>query len=139
MKLKGLFMYDDYLIKKEKYPNSVILLKSGSFYRTYDHDAIIISCLCQYKIIKNMLGFPVHSLSKVLKELKCEEVNFIVDDEFNFSLENDKNYLVLFEKSFEMYKLKSRIDKIYCYLNENIERRFLKKVIDEIEEIINER
>ena len=65
MKLKELFMYDDYLIKKEKYPNSVILIKSGSFYRTYDNDAIIISYLCQYKIIKNMF---IHSTTKSIEK-----------------------------------------------------------------------
>ena len=67
-------MYSDYLTWKEKYPNSVVLIKSGSFYRTYDNDAIILSYLCCYKVIKNVLGFPIRSLSKVLKELKREEV-----------------------------------------------------------------
>lgn len=132
-------MYSDYLTKKKKYPNSVVLIKSGSFYRTYDNDAIILSYLCCYKVIKNVLGFPICSLSKVLKELKREEVNFVVDDDVHFSFENDDNYLTLLNQSFEVYKLRVRIDKIYDYLNENIERKFVKKVIDEIEEIIDER
>ena len=132
-------MYSDYVTWKEKYPNSVVLIKSGSFYRTYDNDAIILSYLCCYKVIKNVLGFPIRSLSKILKELKREEVNFVVDDDVHFSFENDDNYLTLLNQSFEVYKLRVRIDKIYDYLNENIERKFVKKVIDEIEEIINER
>lgn len=132
-------MYSDYLTWKEKYPNSVVLIKSGSFYRTYDNDAIILSYLCCYKVIKNVLGFPIRSLSKILKKLKREEVNFVVDNDVHFSFENDDNYLTLLNQSFEVYKLRVRIEKIYDYLNENIERKFIKKVIDEIEEIINER
>ena len=132
-------MYSDYLTRKEKYPNSVGLIKSGSFYRTYDNDAIILSYLCCYKVVKNVLGFPIRSLSKVLKELKGEEVNFVVDNDVHFSFENDDNYLTLLNQSLEVYKLRVRIDKIYDYLNGNIERKFIKKVIDEIEEIIDER
>lgn len=132
-------MYSDYLTRKEKYPNSVVLIKSGTFYRTYDNDAIILSYLCCYKVIKNVLGFPIRSLSKVLKELKREEVNFVVDNDVHFSFENDDNYLTLLNQSFEVYKLRVRVDKIYDYLNENIERKFVKKAIGEIEEIINER
>lgn len=132
-------MYNDYLTWKEKYPNSVVLIKSGSFYRTYDNDAIILSYLCCYKVIKNVLGFPIRSLSKVLKELRREEVNFVVDYDVHFSLENDVNYLTLLNQSLEVCKLRVKVDKIYDYLNENIERKFVKKVIDEIEEIINER
>ena len=132
-------MYSDYLTWKKKYPNSVGLIKSGSFYRTYDNDAIILSYLCCYKVIKNVLGFPIRSLSKVLKELKGEEVNFVVDNDVHFSFENDDNYLTLLNQSLEVYKLRVRVDKIYDYLNGNIERKFIKKVIDEIEEIINER
>ena len=67
-------MYSDYLTWKKKYSNSVVLIKSGFFYRTYDNDTIILSYLCCYKVIKNVLGFPIRSLSKVLKELKREEV-----------------------------------------------------------------
>lgn len=132
-------MYSDYLTLKEKYPNSVVLIKSGSFYRTYDNDTIILSYLCCYKVIKNVLGFPIRSLSKVLKELKGEEVNFVVDNDVHFSFENDDNYLTLLNQSLEVYKLRVRVDKIYDYLNENIERKFVKKAIGEIEEIINER
>lgn len=132
-------MYSNYLTRKEKYPNSVVLIKSGTFYRTYNNDAIILSYLCHYKVIKNVLGFPIYSLSKVLKELKHEEVNYVVDEDIRFSFANDGNYLTLFNQSLEVYKLRVRIDKIYDYLNENIERKFVKKVVDEIEEIINER
>ena len=132
-------MYSDYLTWKKKYSNSVVLIKSGFFYRTYDNDTIILSYLCCYKVINNVLGFPIRSLSKVLKDLKGEEVNFVVDNDVHFSFENDDNYLTLLNQSLEVYKLRVRVDKIYDYLNGNIERKFIKKVIDEIEEIINER
>ena len=131
-------MYNEYLKQKKKYPNCVILMCAGSFYRTYDHDAIILFYLCHYQVIKNMLGFPIHSLSKVLKELKCEEVNFIVDDEINICVDNEENYFSLYEKALERYQLKERIDQIHSFLNDNIERKFIQKIINQIEEAIDE-
>ena len=84
-------MYNEYLKQKEHYSNCVILMRAGSFYWTYNQDAIILFYLCHYQIIKNMLGFPIRSLSKVLKKLKYEKVNFIVDDEMNICVNNEEN------------------------------------------------
>lgn len=120
-------MYNEYLKQKEKYSNCVILMRVGSFYRTYDQDAIILFYLCHYQVIKNMLGFPIRSLNKILKELKCEKVNFIVDDEMNICVDNEENYLSLYEKSLERYQLKEQIDQIYSFLNDNIEKNLFKR------------
>lgn len=131
-------MYNEYLKRKKKYHNCVILMRAGSFYQTYNQDAIILFYLCHYQIIKNMLGFPIRSLSKVLKKLKYEKVNFIVDDEMNICVNNEENYLPLYEKSLERYQLKEQIDQIYSFLNDNIERKFIQKIIHQIEEVIDE-
>lgn len=131
-------MYNEYLKQKKKYPNCVILMRTGSFYRTYDHDAIILFYLCHYQVIKNMLSFPIRSLNKVLKELKCEEVNFIVGDEMNICIGNEENYFPLYEKALERYQLKERIDQIHSFLNDNIERKLIQKIINQIEEVIDE-
>lgn len=113
-------------------------MRAGSFYRTYDQDAIILFYLCHYQVIKNMLGFPIRSLNKVLKELKCEEVNFIVDDEMNICVNNEENYFFLYEKALERYQLKIQIDQIHSFLNDNIERKFIQKIIHQIEKVIDE-
>lgn len=85
-----------------------------------------------------MLGFPIRSLSKVLKKLKYEKVNFIVDDEMNICVNNEENYLPLYEKSLERYQLKERINQIHSFLNDNIERKLIQKIIHQIEEVIDE-
>ncbi len=131
-------MYNEYLKKKKDYSNCVILMRAGFFYQTYDKDAIILFYLCHYQIIKNMLGFPIRSLSKVLKKLKYEKVNFIVDDEMNICVDNEENYLPLYEKSLERYQLKERINQIHSFLNDNIERKLIQKIIHQIEEVIYE-
>lgn len=131
-------MYNEYLKQKKKCPNCVILMRAGSFYRTYNQDAIILFYLCHYQVIKNMLGFPIRSLNKVLKELKREEVNFIVDDEMNICIDNEENYFSLYEKALERYQLKIQIDQIHSFLNDNIERKLIQKIIHQIEEVIHE-
>ena len=105
-------MYSDYLTWKKKYPNSVGLIKSGSFYRTYDNDAIILSYLCCYKVIKNGLGFPIRSLSKVLKKLKREEVNFkVISKYLGFELVFSKKHYYL--KDLVEKELFSLLKEIY--------------------------
>ena len=49
-----------------------------------------------------------------------------------------KNYLPLYEKSLERYQLKEQINQIYSFLNDNIERKFIQKIIHQIEEVIDE-
>ena len=50
--------------------NSVVLRKSGGFYICFDDDAIIISCLCNYKINNGRVGFPINAINKVTNLLE---------------------------------------------------------------------
>ena len=58
-------LVERYIKLKEKYPNYIILIKCGNFYNTFFDDAILLSCLCNYKIINNKIGFPCVYLNKV--------------------------------------------------------------------------
>ncbi len=42
------------------------IYRKGGFYHSYDDDSIIISFLCNYKIINNRVGFPINSINKVV-------------------------------------------------------------------------
>ena len=62
-------MLEKYIKLKEKYPKSVIIIKSGNFYDCINDDAIIINRLLNYKI-KELnkyirVGFPVANINKV--------------------------------------------------------------------------
>ena len=56
---------DRYKKLKKKYPNSVVLIKSGSFYNTYEDDAILIHELLGYRLVNKRVGFPIYNLFKI--------------------------------------------------------------------------
>ena len=56
---------DRYKKLKKKYPNSVVLIKSGSFYNTYEDDAILIHELLGYRLVNKRVGFPIYNLYKI--------------------------------------------------------------------------
>ena len=74
-------LVDRYIKLKEKYPDYIIFIKSGNFYNTYFDDAILISCLCNYKIVNNKICFPCSNLNKV-KYYLCNRLALIVSNGF---------------------------------------------------------
>ena len=66
---------DRYKKLKKKYPNSVVLIKSGSFYNTYEDDAILIHELLGYRLVNKRVGFPIYNLYKINVNNGGENVN----------------------------------------------------------------
>jgi DNA mismatch repair ATPase MutS len=78
---------------KQKYSDTMILIKNGDFYRCYNEDTYILAYLLDYKVCStdqsNMLGFPKDSLQKVLDTLEANKVSYklveIVNNELNLN------------------------------------------------------
>ena len=142
---KALFINEEACMKlKEQYQKtklknlcSVILIKSGSFYVTFLEDAIILNYLLKYKVVENRVGFPIKSLDKVIKNLQKNKINYYISEN-DFQEFADNNYQQTLEKSILYYELSLETLEIYNFLNSNIERKFIKKTISKIKEIIDE-
>ena len=102
MKLKEKY---DYL--KRNYNEYLIILKSGSFYVTFDDDSYILNYLFKYKMKDNKVGFPSSNLNKILEILKNNQLNVIVDDLIitqknnlyhEYLIKSNKNYI--YEENF---------------------------------------
>lgn len=130
-------MYDKYMDIKNDNIDSIIMIKVGNFYHIYDNDMIIINYLFKYKIIDDRVGFPVSAINKVINKLKKLEINYYIDDT-NFYKFDNNNYLEIYEKSKTYYELSLEIDNIYNYLMNNIERKYIKRLITKMWEIIDE-
>lgn len=74
-------MKDCYNLKNE-YKNSIILIKIGLFYNTYNEDAIIIHNLTKYKLYNNngimCTSFTDKSIDLVLSRLRSMNVSYVV-------------------------------------------------------------
>lgn len=130
-------MYDKYMDIKNNNIDSIVMIKVGTFYHIYDKDMIIINYLFKYKIIDNRVGFPVSALTKVTNKLKKLEINYYIDDT-NFYEFDDNKYQEIYENSKTYYELSLEVDNIYNYLMNNIERKYIKRLITKIWEVIDE-
>ena len=130
-------MHDKYLELKKLHNDTLIMIKVGNFYHIYDEDAIIMFYLFKYKISDNKVGFPVRSLDKVINKLTKNSINYYIDESNSKCFDNN-NYLELLDKSKLYYELNLEIDDIYTYLISNIERKYIKRIISKIKDVIDE-
>lgn len=129
-------------------PDSVCLVKIGNFYHSYGRDSYILSYLFNYKIdlLKSECGFPIVSLNKVLAKLEEEKVNYLViDKRNNYDVEMEQKYKNLnryeeiYIKSKKFINYRTRIENINKKLIELVNYQDFKKLLGEIEILIDER
>lgn len=130
-------MYDRYLELKKLHNDTLVMIIVGNFYHIYDEDAIIMFYLFKYKINDNKVGFPIRSLEKVINKLIKNNINYYVDEN-NFKYFDNNGYLELLDKSKLYYELNLEIEDIYNYLISNIERKYIKRIISKIKDVIDE-
>lgn len=134
---------------KKMHPQYVILIEIGTFYYIYGKDSYIMSYLFGYTLRKvekiYTCAFPKNSLNKVIVGLEKKKINYIiVDKQNNYNIDfKDKNnnlnrYEEIYEKAKEYINLKSRVDNINKFLNNNINKKDIHKILLEIEDVINE-
>jgi hypothetical protein len=115
-----------YRAYKDKYIDSIIIIKEGIFYKTFSNDAKIIWFLFGYKYISDITSFGSSPYNKVILKLKELDINFIVIDksqELIISLRNNNNYSIYeslanksFEKNQKIEEIHHLVDKL---LNDN--------------------
>ena len=133
---------------KQIHSKDIVFVKIGKFYYCYGKDSYIISFFFEYKLnlIENSIyscGFPSQSLNKILAKLENKKINYvIVDRRNNYEIENKEDFKKLnsydkyYEKAKEEVGIKLRIQKINAYLLENIDKSNIKKLILNIEELL---
>ena len=133
---------------KQVHSTEIILVKIGDFYHVYGKDAYILAYLMQYKLklleeqdqTIPTCGFPEKSLSKIEANLENKKINYmLVDRRNNYEVDEITDYknLNMYEKTYEKayyyIKQKKRIDHLYEYLLQNIQKQETKNLLNEIE------
>lgn len=136
---------------KEIHAHDICIFKIGNFGHCYGRDACIMSYIFGYKLksIENNnreCGFPLVSMNKVVARLEEKKISYLIIDKRNnyevdekIDFKNLNKHDEIYEKSRIYVNYKNRVDNITNYLNENIETKDFRKVLFEIEEIIDER
>ncbi|HHT38076.1 MAG TPA: hypothetical protein GXZ95_01520 [Mollicutes bacterium] len=138
-------LIDKYNMNKESNNNSIILLKSGIFYKTFNNDAYIIAYLFKYKINKMsnyvMVGFPEKVIENIEERLIKEKVAFIIIDEGKQSVSDkgsfvDGNYEILLDRSCKSSDIEMEIERIKSTLDILKGTKSIENIISKIKEII---
>ena len=128
--------------------NNICLIKSGNFYHAFGKDAYILSYFFNYKIdfFKNECGFPIVALNRVMATLEENKINYLViDKRNNFDVDEKQDFKNLnkyeetYLKAKEYVNYKIRIENINKDLIELMNIKDFRKLLGEIENLINER
>ena len=116
----------------------LIIFKNGKFYNCYKDDAIIISYLFDYKIVKNdKCGFPESILNKVIMELDSKKIDYQIISKDSNPLgkryDNLNNYHKILKSALEYIEIKDRIKRIQEKINEITDINTLEKILGVLE------
>lgn len=138
-------MLEEYYKYKTNYSEYIIIIKSGNFYEAIDKDALIVNKLFKYKITKLSdtikCGFPITCIEKVIKVLNEHNINYIVVEKNDITINKSFEENSYNEFEFDINNIKYnffRINKISKYLNDNAFNN-INTLLDEMERLINER
>ena len=135
---------------KEIHPESLILIKIGTFFQAFGKDSYVLSYILGYQLKPvsqnySSCGFPKSGLAKVLSKLEELKISYIVLDKSDNYAEMEKEdfkskntYALVFAKAHKYITKKNRIDAIYQYLIENISSENMKDKISKVEEVVYE-
>jgi hypothetical protein len=116
-RMKTIEVYNSY---KEKYKDTIIIIKEGLFYKTYNEDAKVIWYLFDYKYINNVVSFGTSPYDKVIDKIKKYGINFIVIDkneEVIKFINNSNNYLTYLEMALNNFEKEENKKEIYELVN----------------------
>ena len=109
---------------KRKYPNRLIIVKYGNFYRVFDEDMVLMWYFTRYQVVDNQrLGFPSKVLDDVLLVLQEENIHYIVyyDKEHIVQYMNGKNqYENLLKVARETFNREKRIRNLLTKIEQQI-------------------
>ncbi len=139
--------YDKYEYYKDKYPNHLVFINEGIFYKTYKDDAIMSWYLFDYSWKNESISFGSAAYNKVLDKLNQLEISYVVvssNDEkqiINNDKENYDLYLKLATKRYIRFKEKSELYELFNNVIENNPNSYekIKSFLIEIGSEVNDK
>ena len=136
---------------KKIHIKDIAMVQVGKFIYAYGKDAYIMSYVFGYKVrlIENNIyvcGFPRNKIKNVMATLENKKINYIILDRRNSYRVDEKSdnknlnkYDAYLDKAIKYVKRKQKIDYIYKYLIDNIEKDEIDKIIKVLKKEIDER
>lgn len=119
-------LIDKYNAYKEKYKNTIVIIKEGIFYKTFYDDAKILWYLFDYKYVNDTVSFGNVPYDKVIIKLNKLDISYVIIDNDNAILsyirdaETYLSYKLLAQKSYnKTIKTEGLIEKLKQVMNYN--------------------
>lgn len=100
-------LIEKYEMYKKQYPNDILIMKDGIFYKTFYDDALIIWYLFDYKYVNNQTSFGTTPYDKVLAKLNKLDISYVVisnEKEIFEVKKDDDNYISYSNLSKKSYQ-----------------------------------
>ena len=130
---------DRYNELKNKYKDTLIIIKDGRFYKTFFDDAKIIHYIMRYKYreSKEEVSFGINAYSNVSERLNDYGISYLINsDDEELLVKGDSlfynNYLSMAQVSYEK---ETKISEINTLLKKVIDSNYEK--YDEIKDMLN--
>ena len=113
--MKAIEKYDYF---KEMNPKKIILVKEGSFYKTYKDDAKLLWNLFSYKLNNSSIAFGVSNAGKIFDKIKSQGLGYITIENDSSTIEIQGNdivydsYLNISLINYEKYEKKNKPHKM---------------------------
>ncbi len=117
-------LIDKYKTYKDKYENTLVIIKEGIFYKTFEDDAKILWYIFDYKYVNDSVSFGNSPYDKVILKLNKLDISYIILDKDEVVLSHIRDedaylsYKSLSIKSYnKLIKTENLIDKLQMLMN----------------------
>ena len=117
-------LIDKYKTYKDKYENTLVIIKEGIFYKTFEDDAKILWYIFDYKYVNDSVSFGNSPYDKVILKLNKLDISYIILDKDEIVLSHIRDedaylsYKSLSIKSYnQLVKTENLIDKLQMLMN----------------------
>lgn len=117
-------LIDKYKTYKDKYENTLVIIKEGIFYKTFEDDAKILWYIFDYKYVNDSVSFGNSPYDKVILKLNKLDISYIIldKDEIVLSHIRDEDAYLSYKsfsiKSYnQLVKTENLINKLQTLMN----------------------
>lgn len=117
-------LIDKYKTYKDKYENTLVIIKEGIFYKTFEDDAKILWYIFDYKYVNDSVSFGNSPYDKVILKLNKLDISYIILDKDEIVLSHIRDedaylsYKSLSIKSYnQLVKTENLINKLQTLMN----------------------
>lgn len=128
-----------YKLAKIQNDDKIVLIKNGTFYKSYENDAILIWSLFGYRVIEGRTSFPISVFGSIISKITRLGMSVVVinteEDINNYTSTGENTYETNMKEALEKYETDGKVNEIKLLVEDKIKTSFIN--YDKLIEFIN--